>query len=67
MVPIQEGAVQLKELSERAGVSTASIKYYLREGLVPAGEAVHATRAQYSDRHVSRPPADPGPAARSWA
>jgi DNA-binding transcriptional MerR regulator len=54
MVPIQEGAMQLKELSDRAGVSAASIKYYLREGLLPAGETVHATRAQYSDRHASR-------------
>ncbi|WP_427006602.1 MerR family transcriptional regulator [Pseudarthrobacter sp. H2] len=46
--------MQLKELSEQTGVSAASIKYYLREGLLPAGESVHATRAQYSDRHVSR-------------
>jgi DNA-binding transcriptional MerR regulator len=46
--------MQLKELSDRAGVSAASIKYYLREGLLPAGEIVHATRAQYADQHVSR-------------
>jgi DNA-binding transcriptional MerR regulator len=46
--------MQLKELSERAGVSAASIKYYLREGLLPAGEIVHATRAQYGDQHLSR-------------
>ncbi|MFJ5698341.1 MerR family transcriptional regulator [Arthrobacter sp. NPDC093139] len=46
--------MQLKELSERAGVSAASIKFYLREGLLPAGESVHATRARYSHRHVSR-------------
>jgi DNA-binding transcriptional MerR regulator len=46
--------MQLKELSDRAGVSAASIKYYLREGLLPAGEIVRATRAQYADQHVSR-------------
>ena len=46
--------MQLKDLSERAGVSAASIKYYLREGLLPAGESIHATRSQYSDRHLSR-------------
>jgi DNA-binding transcriptional MerR regulator len=46
--------MQLKELSGLSGVSAASIKYYLREGLLPAGEAVHATRAQYSARHVER-------------
>ena len=46
--------MQLKELSERTGISAASIKFYLREGLLPAGESVHATRARYSTRHVSR-------------
>lgn len=46
--------MQLKELSERTGVSAASIKYYLREGLLPSGQTVHATRSQYSEQHVSR-------------
>lgn len=46
--------MQLKELSGQAGVSAASIKYYLREGLLPAGGTVHATRAQYSASHVER-------------
>ncbi|MDQ4047046.1 MAG: MerR family transcriptional regulator [Actinomycetota bacterium] len=46
--------MQLKELSERAGVSPASIKFYLREGLLPAGQSVHATRAEYSHQHVTR-------------
>jgi DNA-binding transcriptional MerR regulator len=46
--------VQLKELSERTGISPASIKFYLREGLLPAGRTVHATRAEYSLQHVSR-------------
>jgi DNA-binding transcriptional MerR regulator len=50
----KEGGMQLNELSGLSGVSAASIKYYLREGLLPAGEAVHATRAQYSARHVER-------------
>ncbi|UKA53141.1 MerR family transcriptional regulator [Arthrobacter sp. FW305-BF8] len=46
--------MQLKELSERTGVSPASIKFYLREGLLPAGRSVHATRAEYAELHVSR-------------
>ena len=50
----KEGSMQLKELSGQSGVSAASIKYYLREGLLPAGGTVHATRAQYSARHVER-------------
>ncbi|VXB64729.1 Transcriptional regulator [Arthrobacter sp. 9AX] len=46
--------MQLQELSERAKTPTASIKFYLREGLLPVGETIHATRAQYSERHVER-------------
>ncbi len=46
--------MQLKELSELTGSTPASIKYYRREGLLPPGESVHATRARYSDRHVKR-------------
>ncbi|MFE4543828.1 MerR family transcriptional regulator [Arthrobacter sp. NPDC056727] len=46
--------MQLKDLSERTGVSPASIKFYLREGLLPAGRSIHATRAEYSEHHVSR-------------
>ncbi|QOD02383.1 MerR family transcriptional regulator [Pseudarthrobacter sp. BIM B-2242] len=46
--------MQLKQLSERSGISPASIKYYLREGLLPGGEAIHATRAEYSARHLER-------------
>lgn len=48
------GGLQLKELSEQTGVPPASIKFYLREGLLPAGKAITATRAQYSARHASR-------------
>lgn len=46
--------MQLKELSERTGVSPASIKFYLREGLLPGGQSIHATRAEYSPQHVTR-------------
>ncbi|ACL40578.1 transcriptional regulator, MerR family [Pseudarthrobacter chlorophenolicus A6] len=46
--------MQLKELSELTGTSAASIKYYLREGLLPPGESVHATRASYTRAHVDR-------------
>ena len=46
--------MQLNELSQQSGVSPASIKYYLREGLLPAGNVVHVTRAEYSVRHLER-------------
>jgi DNA-binding transcriptional MerR regulator len=55
LLPPEKGAgMQLKELSERTRVSPASIKFYLREGLLPAGRSVHATRSEYSEHHVSR-------------
>lgn len=44
----------LKELSDTAAVSAASIKFYLREGLLQRGDEIHPTRAEYSSRHVER-------------
>ncbi|WP_432138934.1 MULTISPECIES: MerR family transcriptional regulator [unclassified Streptomyces] len=46
--------MRLSELSERSGVSTATIKYYLREGLLPAGRQVNATTAEYDEEHLRR-------------
>ncbi|MEU9092607.1 MerR family transcriptional regulator [Streptomyces sp. NPDC048428] len=46
--------MRLSELSEQSGVSTATIKYYLREGLLPPGQRVSATQAAYDDSHVRR-------------
>lgn len=42
------------EYEQRGDVSPASIKYHLREGLLPSGDAIHATRAEYSARHLDR-------------
>lgn len=47
-------SVWISELAARSGASVATIKYYLREGLLPPGEATGATRAKYDDRHVAR-------------
>lgn len=41
-------------MSERSGVPIATIKYYLREGLLPPGERVSATQAQYGEEHLRR-------------
>lgn len=46
--------MRLAELSERSGVATATIKYYLREGLLPPGERVTATQAEYGEEHLRR-------------
>ncbi|RLU83641.1 transcriptional regulator [Streptomyces griseocarneus] len=46
--------MRLAELSERSGVSTATIKYYLREGLLQPGRRVSATQAEYDGAHLRR-------------
>jgi DNA-binding transcriptional MerR regulator len=46
--------VRISELSEETGVTVATLKYYLREGLLQPGESQGATRASYDGRHVDR-------------
>ena len=46
--------MRLSELSEHTGVPTATIKYYLREGLLRPGRTISATKAEYGDEHVRR-------------
>ncbi|WP_406402835.1 MerR family transcriptional regulator [Streptomyces sp. NBC_00879] len=46
--------MRISELSRRSGVATATIKYYLREGLLPPGRATAATQAEYGEPHVQR-------------
>ncbi|GGN12819.1 MerR family transcriptional regulator [Streptomyces fuscichromogenes] len=46
--------MRLAQLSERSGVSAATIKYYLREGLLPPGRQVNATTAEYDEEHLRR-------------
>ncbi|MFJ8077865.1 MerR family transcriptional regulator [Streptomyces sp. NPDC096176] len=46
--------MRLSELSELSGVSTATIKYYLRERLLPPGRRVTATQSEYDENHLRR-------------
>ena len=46
--------MQISELARRAGVPVATVKYYLREGLLPQGELTGATRARYGEDHLER-------------
>ncbi|MFE3670311.1 MerR family transcriptional regulator [Streptomyces goshikiensis] len=46
--------MKISELSRRTGVPVASIKYFLRQELLPAGRATAATLAEYGDEHVQR-------------
>jgi DNA-binding transcriptional MerR regulator len=46
--------MRLGELSGATGTTPASIKFYLREGLLQPGESINATRASYGEEHVRR-------------
>jgi DNA-binding transcriptional MerR regulator len=46
--------MRISELSRASGVSVATIKYYLREGLLPAGVPLSSTQAEYDTSHVQR-------------
>jgi len=46
--------VRIAELSRRSGVSVPTIKYYLREGLLPPGEPLARNQARYGTAHLAR-------------
>lgn len=46
--------MKVAELSRRTGVPVPTIKYYIREGLVPRGAATSHNQAEYDEQHVQR-------------
>ncbi|MGW9267821.1 MerR family transcriptional regulator [Microbacterium sp. NPDC055599] len=46
--------MRISELSAQTGVTVPTIKYYLREGLLPEGERTSPTQAAYGEKHVER-------------
>ncbi|MGW1145893.1 MerR family transcriptional regulator [Streptomyces sp. NPDC002454] len=46
--------MRIGELSRSTGVPVPTIKYYLREGLLPAGELTHRNQATYGESHQHR-------------
>lgn len=46
--------MRISELSEQSAVPVATIKYYLREGLLPAGKRTSANQATYDTSHAQR-------------
>lgn len=46
--------MRLAQLSEVSGTSPASIKFYLRAGLLQPGTPINPTRADYTEEHVRR-------------
>lgn len=46
--------MRISELARQTAVPVATIKFYLREGLLPEGERTSATQAQYGEQHAAR-------------
>src|SRR4051812_11691483 len=46
--------MRIAELSRVSGVPVPTIKYYLRENLLPPGELTSPNQASYGDLHVRR-------------
>jgi DNA-binding transcriptional MerR regulator len=46
--------MKVSELSRRSGVSLPTIKFYIREGLLPAGQSAVRNRAEYGAQHLER-------------
>lgn len=46
--------MKISELSRHTGVSVASIKFYVREGLLSGGVPTATNQADYGDEHVHR-------------
>ncbi|WP_030761576.1 MerR family transcriptional regulator [Streptomyces griseus] len=46
--------MRIGELSRRTGVSVPTIKFYVREGLLPAGRLTSPNQAAYEETHVRR-------------
>ncbi|MGZ3147390.1 MerR family transcriptional regulator [Lentzea chajnantorensis] len=46
--------MRVGELAKRSGVPVPTIKYYLREGLLPAGVLTSPNQAHYDEEHLRR-------------
>lgn len=46
--------MRVAELSERSGVPLPTIKFYIRENLLPAGRSTGKNQAEYGDEHLAR-------------
>lgn len=46
--------MKVSELSQRSGVPVATLKYYLREGLLPPGQRLASNQASYDEPHLRR-------------
>src|ERR1041385_2084643 len=46
--------MKISELESRSGVPLPTIKFYIREGILPPGRRTAKNQADYSDEHLER-------------
>lgn len=46
--------MRISALADQVGLPIATVKYYLRQGLLPAGRRTSRTQAQYDGTHIER-------------
>lgn len=46
--------MKISEVGSRSGVMASTVKYYVREGLVPEGRRTSSNQTAYDDSHVQR-------------
>src|SRR5829696_1255640 len=51
---MQGGGMRISALADAAGLPVATVKFYLREGLLHSGVATSATQASYDESHLRR-------------
>jgi DNA-binding transcriptional MerR regulator len=49
---LREGEMSIGEVSKQTGLPTATINFYVREGVIPRPRKLNRTRAAYSDTHL---------------
>jgi DNA-binding transcriptional MerR regulator len=49
-----KGAMRMRELEARSGVGRETIRFYIREGLLPEPARAARNSASYSEAHVTR-------------
>src|SRR5271166_5648227 len=42
----------VSDLADRSGLPVSTIRYYVREGLIPAGQHLSRTRIRYDGKHL---------------
>lgn len=51
MPSLREGELSIGKLAKEEGISTATINFYVKEGILPPPRKLNRTRAAYSQRH----------------